>query len=170
MRKLTLVLTAICLSFCVQAQVVIGTINPADALNQMAEYQAIIKRIESSDDYKYMLVVKKDLTKRIEEQSDKLKQAKTQEEASLAYSTKLGLEAEMNRRVTPLLKQFEERKRQLTQSLEFKVNAAIEEIALEEACSMVLNPTLISDDFRSYIGEDNFIDITALVVERVAEK
>lgn len=169
--KKTLVSIVAFLSFLsASAQLKIGTIDNDAALEQIEEYILIEKRIKSSEAYKkfefYKTFYNRDMQK-IEKKWESVSSL----DDSLRVSAEIRNAKNLFERQTRSLKiELLKRKQGLLQSLTIKLHQSIEEIALEEGLNLVLHPAHIKPEFRAYVGKENFIDITELVIERISEK
>ena len=161
----------------VHAQIKVGTIDPNNTILQLEKYSGLKKRFDE------LKQVRTEELNQLEQQlaglQEQIIQINADTESSQeehwekyiqAQSKYQYVEIRLFQRNREIVNELQRRESELLQPFYTAFNASIEEIALEESLNLILNPNFITDELKKKIGKDNFIDITALVVERIAEK
>ncbi|NVJ64828.1 MAG: OmpH family outer membrane protein [Flavobacteriaceae bacterium] len=168
MKKTILVILLLVSYSSLRAQIKIGLIDPNAAKEQIEEFQMLKQRYLKLRESKLAEI--DSMNKVLEDIKQEMNGATDERQRSgLLYKLDI-LSSKVSRKTIEIIEGLNERERNLVQPFDIKLSASIEEIALEEGINMVLNPNHIPDGFQKYIGSENFIDITELVVERVGEK
>jgi Skp family chaperone for outer membrane proteins len=161
---------ALLVSSFASAQMQIGMINPEEAMLQFQEYKeadARFNQFTQTNEKKLEQLREKIIE--IENEAMNFSGDKNSEEFYKLIQRRRFSKETYESLVNDYLRDKNQRVEELLMPLRSKFYSSIEQIALEEGLSMVLHTGRVSDDLTKIIGENNFIDITELVIERANE-
>ncbi|WP_268122067.1 OmpH family outer membrane protein [Roseivirga pacifica] len=170
--KKYIIIPLLLITVSLSAQIKVGLIEPEKAMNHMPEYQELIQRFKQLSTVRMKEL--DSLEAMVVEKNAALQKA-VNENKSQEVITSLNSELETFTEVFQIkrsnyLQELGQREAQLLQSFNLKIEGSIEQIALEEGINIVMRADHIDEGFRRHIGKENFIDITDLIIERIAEK